>query len=102
MKRSKNYPSDMDKMYIDSISYPVATQINTANGVIFGRSMKTFAVGMVVWFWNNESSVVSRITPAEGGGYAVSFEDGRMLFINDCIEMEVTYKPFTADGDKQD
>jgi hypothetical protein len=91
----------MDRI-IECISYPFAFRLDTANGPVFGKAMKSYVVGLPAQFANGEMSIVSSIAPAEGGGYAVAFEDGRLLFVNDCIEMEVLYKPLQEDGTEQD
>ena len=90
-------------MILEAISYPFSVRVDTANGPVFGKAMKSYVIGFPAQFTNGEMSIVSSIAPAEGGGYAVTFEDGRVLFISDCIEMEVLYKPLTeADGTEQD
>lgn len=91
------------KQIIESISYPCPATYPVANGVVIGEVMKSFFVGVAVGMSNNEFSIVSSIAPAEGGGYAVTFEDGRMLFVKDHPQMEVMYKSLEeeTDGDKQ-
>ena len=88
---------------IESISYPCPTVVHNKDGATAGVLMKNYFVGIGVMFSNNEASIVSSIAPAEGGGYAVTFEDGRVLFVKDHPQMEVLYKPLEEDnGDQQD
>lgn len=92
------------KQIIESISYPCPMRVDTPDAPIFGVAMKSYVVGLAVQFTNYDLSIVSAIAPAEDGGYAVTFEDGRILFVNDRSEMEVLYKPLeeTTNGDLQD
>jgi hypothetical protein len=90
------------ELMIESISYPCHLRIETPTSPVFGVAMKSYIVGQSVLVNYNEASIVSAIAPAEGGGYAVTFEDGRQLFVKDHPMMEVLYKPLEEeDGDKQ-
>lgn len=92
------------KQIIESISYPCPVLAGNPATPVFGVDMKCFVVGFKVSINYNEVTIVSAIAPAKGGGYAVTFEDGRMLFINDHPQMEVLYKPLTEEpsGNIQD
>ena len=91
------------RQIIESISYPCPSIYPVANGWVIGETMKSYFVGVGVTFLNNEFSIVSSIAPSEGGGYAVTFEDARVMFVKDHPQMEVMYKTLTeTDGDKQD
>ena len=88
---------------IESISYPCPTVVHNKDGATAGVLMKNYFVGIGVMFSNNEASIVSSIAPAEGGGYAVTFDDERVLFVKDHPQMEVLYKSLEEDnGDQQD
>lgn len=91
------------ELMIESISYPCHLRIETPTSPVFGVAMKSYIVGQSVLVNYNEASIVFNIAPAEGGGYAVTFEDGRVLFVKDHPMMEVLYKPLMEEcGDKQD
>lgn len=91
------------EMILESISYPCHLRIETPTSPVFGVVMKSYIVGESVLVNYNEASIVSGIAPADGGGYAVTFDDGRILFVPDHPQMELLYKPLTEDnGDKQD
>lgn len=92
------------KQIIESISYPCPMRVDTPDAPIFGIAMKSYVVGLAVQFTNYDLSIVSAIAPTEGGGYAVTFEDGKILYLNDHPNMEVLYKFLeeTTNGDIQD
>lgn len=76
-------------------------RVDAPDAPIFGIAMKSYVVGLPVSINYNEVTIVSAIAPTEGGGYAVTFEDGRILYLNDHPNMEVLYKFLeeTTNGD---